>query len=208
MTIRFSNLEIGYGRTRVAGPLDGALESGKAWAVTGANGSGKTTLVRTLIGLHPARAGTIEGGRGRAVSYVPQIGSMDDGFPVTVAEVVGTGGRGRKSRRERRAGIRDALEQVGMAAFASRAFFRLSGGQRQRVLVARALFADAEIVVLDEPTTGVDAAAADDVWGLVRKLADSGRLVIVVTHDLYDAPRHVDHTLLLDGDGLRRLDDD
>jgi len=202
-TVRFSGLELTYGRTRVAGSLDGALDSGRVWAITGPNGSGKTTLVRTLIGLQRARRGSVEGVTGRTVSYVPQLGSMDDTVPVTVAEVVSTGGRSRMRRGDRRAAIHESLVRVGMERFARRPFFKLSGGQRQRVLVARALFADAEMVVLDEPTTGVDAAAADGIWELIRDTAEADRLVVVVTHDLYRAPSYAHRTLVLDAAGLR-----
>ena len=95
------------------------------------------------------------------------------------------------------------LGRVGMESYARHPFMRLSGGERQRVLVARALFADADVVALDEPTTGVDAGAADGIWALIREIADSGRLVIVVTHDLYRAPGYVHQTFVLDEQAIR-----
>ncbi len=196
--IEFARLEIGYGTERVAGPLDGRLAAGRVHLLTGPNGGGKTTLMRTLLGLLPALDGRIDGTLGHTVSYVPQLGAIDLGFPVTCLEVVGTGLPLGIRRAERRSRAAESLEAMGLGDRARHSFARLSGGQRQRVFVARALCADARIIALDEPTAGVDAASSSAIWQAARGLADRGKLVIAVTHDLFRAPEFADRLLVLD----------
>ncbi|MCA8958697.1 MAG: ATP-binding cassette domain-containing protein [Planctomycetes bacterium] len=200
--LRLAKLEIGYGTHRIAGPLDRTLDSGAVHVLTGPNGSGKSTLLRTILGILPPLRGAVGGLDGRTASYVPQLATLDTGFPVTVEEVVGTGLRRRGPRRAARERIRAALAEVGMAQAQRRPFSRLSGGQAQRVLLARALCADAELVALDEPTAGLDDAAAASVWDLLSNLAARGRMVLVVTHDLQRCHAERHPVLVLDGGTL------
>lgn len=201
-SLRFRQLEVGYGGRRVAGPFDGCLQSGQLSLITGSNGTGKTTLLRTLLGLLPPLGGVIERPEGLTCSYVPHSGAQDPGFPVTCAEVVATGLPLKAPRRQRRDRSLTALHAVGLAALAERSFHQLSCGQRQRVLVARSLCAEAQLIALDEPTAGVDADSSEAVWETLRGLADEGRIVVAITHDHFLAPRFADQQLVIDGGRL------
>ena len=187
----FRDLEVGYGRFRVAGPLSGRFDAGRLWALTGPNGSGKTTLLRTLIGLDTPLAGSVDRPSGLVVNYVPQIDALDPAFPVNVAEVVGMGIRGRNSRSDRNR-IREALATVGLQGKERHLFRHLSGGQRQRALVARALITDTGILALDEPTSGIDADGSTTLWKLLTKCANANRIVMVSTHDHLNVEHHAD----------------
>ncbi len=195
--LSFDSLAIGYGNVRVAEGLGGRFEHGQVHALTGPNGCGKTTLLRTLIGLHAPLAGRIDLDKAATISYVPQVESLESGFPMTCTEIIATGKRGRMRRSEQAEQVSRALRAVGLEERASFPFFRLSTGQRQRVLVARALFADADVVALDEPTSGVDQDSSTVLWTAIQQLAREGKLVLVVTHDLFRAPEYADRVLVL-----------
>lgn len=171
--------------------------TGEFVAILGANGSGKTTLVRTLVGLVPLTAGSLQV-FGTPVSrfrdwprlgYVPQRLAVGGGVPATVREVVASGRTGRARRLRRlaaadRAAIEHALEDVGLAHRGSDAVGTLSGGQQQRVLIARALAGEPDVLVLDEPTAGVDADSQDTLAGALGHLAHQGGSVVLVAHEL------------------------
>jgi zinc transport system ATP-binding protein len=173
------------------------VEQGEFVAVLGANGSGKTTLVRTLVGLVPMTSGSLElfgtpVARFRAwprLGYVPQRLTVGGGVPATVREVVASGRTGRL-RRLRRLGRDDwsaidhALEDVGLVHRGGDPVATLSGGQQQRVLIARALAGEPEVLVLDEPTAGVDADSQDTLAGALRHLSAAGGSVVLVAHEL------------------------
>lgn len=173
------------------------VDQGEFVAVLGANGSGKTTLVRTLVGLVPLTSGSLEVfgtpvARFRdwpRLGYVPQRLTVGGGVPATVREVVASGRTGRLSRL-RRLGRADtyavdhALEDVGLSHRADDAVVTLSGGQQQRVLIARALAGEPEVLVLDEPTAGVDADSQDTLAGALRHLSAAGGSVVLVAHEL------------------------
>lgn len=204
--IGFKNLEIGYNRRVVAGPFNGSIESGNLIAILGANASGKTTFLRTILKLQSPVRGRVELDSRERVAYVQQLGDFDTTFPITVREVVAMGIAKRTSRHVRRERIRVALQRVDMEATANALFFHLSGGQRQRVQVARALVADASVIALDEPTSGVDPDAARRLWKLLADIAqDQDRLVIVVTHDANAVAQFSARTLVI-RDG--RLEED
>ena len=173
------------------------VDEGEFVAVLGPNGAGKSTLVRTLVGLNPLAAGslTVFGmplARFRSwerLGYVPQRLAVGGGVPATVREVVASGRVGRLSRFRRtsaadRHAVEHALEDVGMAHRAADAVATLSGGQQQRVLIARALAGEPEVLVLDEPTAGVDADSQDTLAGALGHLSNAGGSVVLVTHEL------------------------
>ena len=173
------------------------VDEGEFVAVLGANGSGKTTLVRTLVGLVPLSRGELDVfatplARFRdwpRVGYVPQRLSVGGGVPSTVREVVASGRLGR-ARRLRPLGAADrgaidhALEDVGLLDRAGDPVATLSGGQQQRVLIARALAGEPDVLVLDEPTAGVDADSQDTLAGALGHLSKAGGSVVLVAHEL------------------------
>jgi manganese/iron transport system ATP-binding protein len=188
--IELHGVRVGYGHEPLLPPIDLALGPGAFLGVVGPNGSGKTTLVRTMIGLLPPVAGEVRYPRGArpAFGYVPQKGDIDLSFPLTVFQIVLMGrypriGRGRPRAADRAAAGR-ALAEVGVADLAERAFHQLSGGQRQRVLLARALAGEPEVLVLDEPTTGMDLPAERALLDQIAHFADKGIAVLMVSHQL------------------------
>ena len=174
------------------------VPSGSFLAILGPNGAGKTTLLQVILGLVRPASGEVKvfgknpadlDGERRRIGYVPQIMSVDLNFPVSVREVVLMGRYGRMGLLRRpsatdRAAAHDALEVVGIADLADRPIRRLSGGQRQRAFLARALANEPELLLLDEPTTGVDVASSESLYELLRVLHASGITMLVVSHDV------------------------
>lgn len=179
----------GYRRHAVVSGVDLSVEPGDFIGIVGPNGSGKTTLFRGLLGLIPTLAGKVELAT-RAVGYVPQREALDAVFPVTVEEVVEMGAYGKLRgwrglpavERER---AQACLERVGLVDRRKAAFATLSGGQRQRVLIARALMVEPQLLLLDEPTTGVDRAAQARILELLVELNRRQRMaVLLVSHQI------------------------
>jgi ABC-type Mn2+/Zn2+ transport system ATPase subunit len=191
LTLR--DVSLGYDGRVVLEHLSFAVECGECLALVGPNGAGKTTLLRGILGLIPVLTGQIEYGFDRSTSppgYVPQRETLDPIFPLTVFEVVLMGTYGRLAllrpvgRRQRQL-VAHCLEQVGLADLADRPFWALSGGQKQRVLIARALAVEPSILLLDEPTAGVDPGAATAIMDLIARLnRDQGLTVVLVSHHL------------------------
>jgi zinc transport system ATP-binding protein len=192
--------------------LDFRVGAGEFVAVLGANGSGKTTLVRALVGLVPLAAGRLwvlgeaaAGGRGRSrIGYVPQRPAATGGIPATVREVV-SAGRTPAARRLRgwseadRCAIDCAIDTVGLSGLAGRPVAELSGGQQQRVFIARALAGDPAVLVLDEPTAGVDADSQRALAGALGQLKTQGVAVLLVAHELGPLEPLVDRVVILSG---------
>lgn len=187
---------IGYGDVAIVRDVDLTIRAGEAVAVLGSNGSGKTTLARGLLGLAAVLGGEVQvlgapvGGlreRGR-VGYVPQRHSISGAVPATVREVVGVGRLARLGLLRRlgpadRAAVGDAVAAVGLADRLDDPVAALSGGQQRRVLVARALAAEPELLIMDEPTAGVDAASQEALAGVLAGISAGGTTVVVVTHE-------------------------
>jgi ABC-type Mn2+/Zn2+ transport system ATPase subunit len=185
--INADGLAAGYGGRAVLEGVNVTVRRGERIGVLGPNGGGKTTLLRALLGELPPLAGrlTVNGRAGT----VPQTERSRLDFPVSALDVVLMGALGRLPwwRRPGRADRRDALaalERVGLRERAHATFGELSGGQRQRVLVARALLQDADVVLFDEPFTGLDAPSAARLTHLIDALADEGRALLIATHDV------------------------
>jgi ABC-type Mn2+/Zn2+ transport system ATPase subunit len=189
---RTHDLAAGYGRSPAIEGVTFEVDAGLRVALLGPNGGGKTTLLRVLLGeLRPMR-GTVDV-RGRAAT-VPQTERSRLDFPVSAFEVALMGALPRLPW-WRRPGYSDrevahaALERVGVAERANDTFGDLSGGQRQRVLIARGLVQDAQLLLLDEPFSGLDVPAARSLEALIAELAEEGRGIVIATHDLAQARR-------------------
>jgi len=202
------DLTVAYDEKPVLWDADLDIPAGSLAAIIGPNGAGKSTLIKAILGLVPAAAGTVrlfgepyERVR-KSVGYVPQRGSVDWDFPTSVLDVVMMGMYGRlgwvrrpgKSERER---ARECLREVGMENFAARQISQLSGGQQQRVFLARALAQEARMYFMDEPFAGVDATTERAIIGILQRLRDDGKTVLVVHHDLQTAPEYFDWVVLL-----------
>ncbi|MDT7570090.1 MAG: zinc transport system ATP-binding protein [Actinomycetota bacterium] len=188
------------------------VDSGEFVAILGANGSGKTTLVRALVGLVPLSAGSLTVfGKPLAqfrdwprLGYVPQRLLVGGGVPSTVREVVASGRTGRANRLRRlgqadHAAIDHALEDVGLLHRAKDPVATLSGGQQQRVLIARALAGEPDVLVLDEPTAGVDADSQDTLAGALGHLSQQGGSVVLVAHELGPLAELIGRAVVMSG---------
>lgn len=192
--------------------LDGATATvcfGEALGIVGPNGSGKSTLLKTIAGLLEPYSGevTVLGRSPRAlpagaVAYVPQIEDVDWSFPATVWDVVAMGrfprlGLFHRFGRRDRAAVERGLELVNMTDLSQRHISALSGGQQQRVFVARAIAQEPQLLLLDEPTTGVDVLTEEALRKVIRELVKGGMPVIMSTHHLERAPDWFDRLMVL-----------
>lgn len=206
--IQVDHLTVSYGPMPAL--LDVSLEiaPGQLVGVIGPNGSGKSTLIKTILGFLKPDVGnvqlfgdSIENSKGR-VAYVPQRGSVDWDFPITVREVAAMGRYGHvpwyRDLSSRDYAITDeALEMVRMSEFRDRQIGQLSGGQQQRVFMARAMAQGADILLLDEPFAGVDAATEHAILDVLERTKAAGRTLLVVHHDLTTAAQYFDSLVLL-----------
>jgi manganese/iron transport system ATP-binding protein len=177
-----------------------AVEGGELVGLIGPNGAGKTTLLRAALGLVPLVSGAVS--VASRPGYVPQRHEFAWDFPIDIAGAVLTGrtraiGWLRRPRPADRAAAERALELTGLTGLARRPIGELSGGQRQRVLVARALAAEPQILLLDEPFTGVDVPTQELLNQLFRQLTAEGRALLMTTHDLAAAARTCDRVVLI-----------
>ena len=200
----------GYGRRIALTDVTLTVTPGSLLAVIGPNGAGKSTLLKLIAGLIPPSAGrlTVLGGppgsAARRIAYLPQAEAVDWEFPVTVREVVTMGRYARlgflhEPRREDRDRVEAALVTVGMADAGERQIGALSGGQRRRVFLARAIAADPDLYLLDEPVTGVDARTQEELMDVLEAEARSGKTVIATTHDLICAAQRFHQAAFLNG---------
>jgi ABC-type Mn2+/Zn2+ transport system ATPase subunit len=191
--VSLDGVSLGYRGQPVLRNVSFVVEAGEFAALLGPNGAGKTTLFRGMLGLVPVMAGRIEYGFDRRATppgYVPQKESLDPIFPLTAYEVVLMGATARLpplwpiGRRRRRLAA-ECLASVGLSDVAEQPFWALSGGQKQRVLIARALAVEPQLLLLDEPTAGVDPGAEAAIIDVIRRLnRDQGLTVIIVSHHL------------------------
>jgi zinc transport system ATP-binding protein len=207
--VELEDVTFGYTATPVVEDVALSVAAGEYVAVVGPNGSGKSTLLRLALGLERPDRGTARlfgepahaFDDGERVGYVSQHASAAKEMPITVREVVKMGrfphvGFGRLSEADWRA-VDDALDTVGMSEFAGRKVTQLSGGQRQRAFIARALASEAELLVLDEPTVGVDVESVDAFYALLERLNDDGITVMLVEHDLGAVTDHAERVVCL-----------
>lgn len=202
------DMTVAYHRKPVLWDVDFDAPAGKLVGIIGPNGAGKSTMLKAVLDLIPKVSGrvTIYGKPYRKqrhlVGYVPQRETVDWDFPVNGLDVVAMGRYGkigwcRPVTRKHKDAAMEALERVGMADYARRQISQLSGGQQQRVFLARALAQDAELYLMDEPFSGVDAATESAIIRVLQDLRTAGKTVLVVHHDLQTVPAYFDHVLLL-----------
>ena len=186
------------------------IPKGTITALVGVNGAGKSTLFKAIMGFVPAAKGEItvlgmpveEALKRNIVAYVPQSEEVDWSFPVLVEDVVMMGRYGhmgffRHPKKSDHEAVTDALKRVNMVNFRHRQIGELSGGQRKRVFLARALAQEGQVILLDEPFTGVDVQTEDQIIDLLREMRDEGRVMLVSTHNLGSVPEFCDRTVLV-----------
>lgn len=202
------DMTVAYQRKPVIWDIDYVAPAGRLVAIVGPNGAGKSTLINAALELIPRASGQVRffgepyRKQRHRVGYVPQRESVDWDFPVSALDVV-VMGLYRKVGwclpvlpRHRKTAL-EALDRVGMADYAHRQIRRLSGGQQQRVFLARALVQDADLYLMDEPFTGVDAATERAIVEILRELRSLGKTALVVHHDLQTVTEYFDEVILL-----------
>ncbi len=177
------------------------IRPGDFAGIVGPSGSGKTTLLRMLLGLVQPVHGQVVRRADLKVSYVPQIETINWNFPVTVSETILMAARnGRRwpwSTVDERQRLGSVLERLGIGDLAERHIRQLSGGQQQRVFIARALLSDPDLVLMDEPTSGVDVRTRHEVLHVLSELNDGGLAIVITTHDLNGIAAHLPHVICL-----------
>jgi len=223
--IVLQGVSAGYDERRALEDVSFAVPTGSLLAVFGPNGGGKSTLLKVIGGLLRPWSGTVAvlggppGTHARRVAYVPQAEQVDWDFPVTCGDVVAMGryrglGPFRGLRKIDRFAVAAALRLVGMAEHERTQIGRLSGGQRRRVFLARAIAAEPDLYLLDEPVTGVDPTTQEDLMAILVGETKRGRTVVATTHDLAAAAEHfervlaINRSVIADGPSSLVLDED
>src|ERR671933_2073195 len=201
--VTFDRATLGYGRRAVLTDLTFDIPEGDFLGLVGPNGAGKTTILRAILGSLDPMSGTVSRDPGLRFGYVPQRDQVDYGFPLKVVDVVMMGrydriGLGRRPTGNDRKLACAALEHVGILDLADRPLNALSGGQKQRTLIARALVGEPNVLILDEPTNGMDLVATTQILGLVRELHErDGLTVLMVSHALNEVANYVERIALV-----------
>jgi zinc transport system ATP-binding protein len=206
LTVRLDHVSFAYGHgPLVLRDIELQVERGEFVAIAGPNGGGKTTLLRLVLGLEQPTSGRIELSAQR-LAYLPQRAQAGVDAPVTVRELVAAG-RAPRARlvgplgRPDREAVREAIDRVGLGVQADRRLSTLSGGQQQRAFIAKALAADPELLVLDEPTTGVDVEAQESLAGLLEQLhRELDVTILYVSHEFGAVERFVERIVLVRGE--------
>lgn len=177
MLLDIDNLSVTLGSDKILEDVSLMIESGEFIGLVGPNGAGKTTLLRVILGLLKPTSGQVVKSQ-PVISYIPQhaVGHSQQ-VPISVQEVVSLGSADKRV-------IKKALNDVKLAEFSAKRFSELSGGQQQRVLIAQALAAKPSLLILDEPTTGIDERAITEFYNILRQLTRLGITIIMVSHDV------------------------
>ena len=199
--VRVEAATFGYDGTPVLRDVTYEVDAGDFTGIVGPSGSGKTSLLRLLLGRARPQSGAVRRTPGVAVSYVPQLETVDWSFPVTVAECVLMSRPSRRlvpwPTREERADVERVLDRLGIADLGGRHIRELSGGQQQRMFLARALLRQPTLLLMDEPTSGVDVATRHEVLHLLDDLNREGLAIVLTTHDLNGMAAHLPHLVAL-----------
>lgn len=199
--IRLTDLTLGYDRHPAVHHLSGTIPAGSLTAVVGPNGAGKSTLLKGIAGALTPLSGSVAC-EGRRLAYLPQSAEIDRSFPIHVYDLVAMGLWGRSGifggiGGKARTRIEEAIAAVGLTGFESRSIGSLSGGQMQRALFARLLLQDADLILLDEPFTAIDARTTADLLALIGRWHGESRTIVAVLHDLETVKRAFPQTMLL-----------
>lgn len=206
--IEVKNLTVSYEHHPVIRSISVSIKPKQIIGIIGPNGAGKSTLLKAIMGLLPLDSGSISifGKPAEAakhlIAYIPQRNEVDWTFPVVVRDVVMMGryreiGLFRRPGKLDRDTVEKSLREIGIEAYSDRQIGELSGGQQQRVFLARALAQKTDILMLDEPFIGVDAATENSIWEMMKKLKARGKTILVVNHDLTNMVKRYDSLLLL-----------
>ena len=192
--ISVSDLSVSHGGTKALSHVDLHLDAGEIVTIVGPNGSGKTTLLRCIIGALQPESGHIERAKGLRLGYVPQSLSIDPTLPLTVSRFLSL------PRRRKGQDIQAALAQAGAEGLENRQMAALSGGQFQRVLLARALMEKPDLLILDEPTTGLDQPGSADFYSQIERVRqETGAAILLVSHELHVVMSASDRVVCLNG---------
>ncbi len=199
------DLSLGYEGKALIEHLNFSVEKGDYLCIVGENGAGKTTLLKTLLHLHAPLHGTIEAGDGLRkdeIGYLPQQTLVQRDFPASVWEIVLSGCQRRGkwhlfySSADKQL-ARQSMEKMNITNLSKRCYRELSGGQQQRVLLARALCATQKLLLLDEPVSGLDPKATEEMYALIRSLNQEGITIVMISHDLSAVASDASHVLHL-----------
>ncbi len=198
------NLTLAYDGKRVVNDLSFSVENGEYLCIIGENGTGKSTLLKGILGIVKPTLGSIDFCCDRhrtSIGYLPQQQVVQHDFPASVKEVVMSGFAGKTRwpwfNRAMKAKAMDNLKLLGIEELVNQPFSELSGGQQQRALLARALCATEDLLLLDEPVNALDPNAAKEMYAVIKKLNQSGMTVIMISHDINSAVKSADKILHL-----------
>jgi len=209
MLLACENVTFGYDNKKVIEDFSIEIKAGDYWCVVGENGVGKSTLIKGMLGLLKPMKGTIRYGEGftqQSIGYLPQQSEAQKNFPASVMEVVLSGCLSRKKwsmfyGAEDKKRALENMEKLGVQHLKKQCYRDLSGGQQQRVLLARALCATNEVLVLDEPVTGLDPAGVTDLYQGLKELNEShGITIVMISHDVKNVLEEVKQVLHLGED--------
>ncbi|MBO4731610.1 MAG: ABC transporter ATP-binding protein [Spirochaetaceae bacterium] len=206
------NLSIGYGSHIIQKDLNITITSGEYFVITGENGTGKSTLIKTLLGFQKPLAGSITFSKELdtcSIGYLPQQNASLKDFPATVREIVLSGRQGNLGlfpfyTKQDKTIVLQNMQKLGIEHLADKSFYELSGGQQQRVLLARALCAAKDMLLLDEPVKGFDTKITQTMYEDIEQLNKNGMTIIMITHDLAAAERYGTQILRLTRDRSER----
>jgi len=201
--IRLIGVDAGYNHQAVLHDVNIHVHEDQFTGIVGPSGSGKTTLLRLLLGIIRPMSGSIDQIEDLRTAYVPQLETVNWDFPITVLECVLMAGQPANRRRfvlpwgnaREKASAMEVLERLNIAQLADRQIRQLSGGQQQRMFLARALYRQPQLLLLDEPTSGVDVSTRHDVLHLLADLHEDGVAIVLTTHDLNGMAAHLPHLI-------------
>jgi ABC-type Mn2+/Zn2+ transport system ATPase subunit len=201
--IRLDNVSASYGHNLVLNDVSFHIHEDQFTGIVGQSGAGKTTLLRLLLKTLSPNKGTVWQAPGLRVAYVPQLETVNWNFPITVFECVLMS---RKSTRfqprataSEKENVFQVLDRLGISELAGRHIRELSGGQQQRMFLARALLREPQLLLLDEPTSGVDISTRHDIMHLLADLHEDGVAIVLTTHDLNGIATHLPHLVCING---------